>query len=231
VEAAWEAARAKAEATAAELRAISDVPARMAAFVELAARDGTDSTAQTGGDLGFFSRGDMVPEFAGPLFDTEGLKQGDIIGPVRTQFGWHVIMFDEARAPLADRLAAVEAALAAPDADFASVARELSDGPTAEQGGDIGWQVTERLDDLARMAVTVLDVGGHSQAIDGERGYTFYQKLEEATRPLDPDQAARIAQTAFADWYDEQRFQAEDEGRINIDDSVYSETEGVSLDG
>jgi parvulin-like peptidyl-prolyl isomerase len=203
----------------------------MTAFAELAARDGTDSTAQTGGDLGFFARGDMVAEFADPLFDTPDLAQGDIIGPVRTQFGWHVIMFDEARAPLADRLATVEAALAEPGADFATIARELSDGPTAEQGGEIGWQVTERLDDLTRMAVTVIDVGAHSQAIDDERGYAFYQKLEEATRPIDPDQAARIAQTAFADWYDERRFQAEDEGRIHIDDSVYGEAEGVSLDG
>ena len=81
------------------------------------------------------------------------------------------------------------------------------------------------------MAVTVIDVGAHSQAIDEERGYVFYQKLEEAARPIDPDQAARIAQTAFADWYDERRFQAEDEGRIHIDDSVYGEAEGVSLDG
>jgi parvulin-like peptidyl-prolyl isomerase len=203
----------------------------MEAFAERARRDGTDATAQRGGDLGFFERGDMVPEFAGALFDAEGLQEGDIIGPVRSEFGWHVIMYVASRAPLADRLAVVETALAEPGADFAEVARELSDGSTAQQGGEIGWRVVDQLEDLVRMSVTVLDIGEHSQATEGERGYTFYQKLEEATRPLDPDQVARVSATAFADWYDEQRFAAEDEGRISIDDSVYSETEGVTLDG
>jgi parvulin-like peptidyl-prolyl isomerase len=221
----------KAEATAAELLAIEDVAARIEAFAELARRDGTDATAERGGDLGFFSRGDMVPEFADPLFDTEGLQRGDIIGPVRSEFGWHVVMFDQRRPPLADRLAAVEEALAEPDADFAAVAREHSDGPTADQGGEVGWRVVDQLDDLVRMAVTVLDDGQHSQAIDGERGYTFYQKLEQAERPLDPTDVARISATAFEDWYSELRFEADDAGRISIDDSVYGETEGVTLDG
>jgi parvulin-like peptidyl-prolyl isomerase len=207
------------------------VDARIERFAELARRDGTDATAQRGGDLGYFSRGDMVPEFADPLFDGEGLERGDIIGPVRSQFGWHVVMFDDRRPPLADRLAAVEEALAAPDADFAAIARESSDGPTADQGGEVGWRVVDQLDDLVRMAVTVLDVGEHSQAIDGERGYTFYQKLEEASRPLDPEQVTRISATAFGDWYDERRFDAEDAGRITIDDSVYGETDGVTLGG
>jgi hypothetical protein len=77
----------------------------------------------------------------------------------------------------------------------------------------------------------VLDDGQHSQAIDGERGYTFYQKLEQAERPLDPTDVARISATAFEDWYSELRFEADDAGRISIDDSVYGETEGVTLDG
>jgi hypothetical protein len=197
-QAAWDAAEARAVTTAAEMRAIPDVAARMAAFAERARQDGTDATAERGGDLGFFERADMVPEFADALFDAEGLQQGDIVGPVRTDFGWHVILFDERRAPLAERLAAVEEALAAPDADFAALAREHSDGPTAEQGGEMGWRVLDQLDDLTKMAVTVLGIGEHSQAIDGDRGWTFYQKLEEASRPMDADQAARIAPTAFS---------------------------------
>ena len=66
----------KAEATAAELRAIADVPERMAAFAARAAQDGTDSTAQTGGDLGFFSRADMVPEFADAALRCRGPSAG-----------------------------------------------------------------------------------------------------------------------------------------------------------
>ncbi len=47
---------------------------------------------ETGGDLGFFSKDRMVPEFADAAF---AQKPGDITGPVRTQFGWHVIKVEE----------------------------------------------------------------------------------------------------------------------------------------
>jgi peptidyl-prolyl cis-trans isomerase C len=45
--------------------------------------------AQQGGDLGFFKKDDMVPEFANAAF---GLKDNEVSpNPVKTQFGWHVI--------------------------------------------------------------------------------------------------------------------------------------------
>jgi len=43
---------------------------------------------ESGGDLGFFSKDRMVPEFSEVAF---AQKPGDISKPVRTQFGWHVI--------------------------------------------------------------------------------------------------------------------------------------------
>lgn len=46
----------------------------------------------SGGELGFFSKDRMVPEFAEASFT---LKPGTIGGPVRTQFGWHVIKVEE----------------------------------------------------------------------------------------------------------------------------------------
>ena len=43
------------------------------------------------------------------------------------------------------------------------------------------------------------------------------------SNPLADEDAARVAQTAFIDWYDELYSAAEDEGRISIDDSVFGE--------
>jgi peptidyl-prolyl cis-trans isomerase C len=47
-----------------------------------------------GGDLGFFSKEQMVPEFSDTAFN---LEKGKISGPVKTQFGWHVIKTEETR--------------------------------------------------------------------------------------------------------------------------------------
>ena len=200
------------------------MPARLEAFAARAQAESDDTgSGANGGDLGFFKRTDMVPEFADAIFDAQDPQQGDIIGPVRSQFGWHVILFDEARGTMAERLAAVEAALSADGADFATVARELSDGPTAPEGGEIGWQVTEDLDDVAQLALTAIDVGDRTEPVAEQRGYAIYLKEEEATRPLDPADATVKARTAFDDWYQEQRTAAEDAGDISIDGSVYDQ--------
>ncbi|HZD24664.1 MAG TPA: peptidylprolyl isomerase, partial [Alphaproteobacteria bacterium] len=63
-------------------------------FAELAKSESTGPSGKQGGDLGFFKRGDMVPEFSDVAFS---LKPGEVSQPVQTQFGWHVIKVEERR--------------------------------------------------------------------------------------------------------------------------------------
>lgn len=66
-------------------------------FAKLAADNSIDPSGKdNGGDLGFFRKADMVPEFSEAAF---ALKEGQTADrPVKSQFGWHVIRVDKVRA-------------------------------------------------------------------------------------------------------------------------------------
>lgn len=51
-------------------------------------------TKDEGGDLGYFARGQMVPQFEEAAFK---LKKGDVSLPVQSQFGWHLIKLEDRR--------------------------------------------------------------------------------------------------------------------------------------
>ena len=90
-------------------RLAKDVRASPARFAELAKANSDDpGSAAQGGDLGTFARGSMVKAFEDAVF---AAKAGDIVGPVETEFGYHVIRvtgidagrtrsFDEVRAEI-----------------------------------------------------------------------------------------------------------------------------------
>ncbi|MEM6824024.1 MAG: peptidylprolyl isomerase [Pseudomonadota bacterium] len=63
-------------------------------FGELARENSTGPSGPNGGDLGWFSKGMMVPEFEAAVI---ALEPGAISQPVQTQFGWHVIQLNEIR--------------------------------------------------------------------------------------------------------------------------------------
>ncbi|SIS54115.1 peptidylprolyl isomerase [Insolitispirillum peregrinum] len=67
-----------------------------ASFEDLAKSDSKDDgSGKRGGDLGYFSKSAMVPEFAEAAF---AMKPGDVSDkPVKTQFGWHIIKVEDRR--------------------------------------------------------------------------------------------------------------------------------------
>ena len=63
-------------------------------FAELAAEYSTDPSAQDGGNLGYFTVGDMVPEFEEKAYSME---VGEISEPVASDFGFHIIKVNDKR--------------------------------------------------------------------------------------------------------------------------------------
>ena len=58
-------------------------------FEDLAKRFSKCPSKSKGGNLGWFGKGDMVPEFETAAF---AAKKGEVVGPVKTQFGYHLIL-------------------------------------------------------------------------------------------------------------------------------------------
>jgi peptidyl-prolyl cis-trans isomerase C len=78
-----------------EAKAVEEELKKGADFAELAKKKSKDPGASDGGDLGFFTKEQMVPEFSAAAF---ALEPGKISDPIKTQFGWHIIKVEEKRA-------------------------------------------------------------------------------------------------------------------------------------
>jgi parvulin-like peptidyl-prolyl isomerase len=63
-------------------------------FAHVARKNSLCPSGAEGGDLGFFGRGRMVPEFEEAAFS---LPVGQVSEPVKTQFGWHLIVVTDQR--------------------------------------------------------------------------------------------------------------------------------------
>ena len=133
-----------------------------ASFEEMAKKNSQDGSASKGGDLGWLKRTQLVKEFADAAF---ALKVGEIGGPVRTQFGYHLILvedkkpdkvnpFDEVKDEikaliLAGKPELIERAeteanqiydmLKADPSSFDRLAQQRSDAPSRSRNGDLGF--------------------------------------------------------------------------------------------
>ena len=190
-------------------------------FAELAKKRSEGSSSSDGGDLGFFKRGTMVPEFERVAFN---LKTGEVSEPVRTQFGWHVLKLEEIRKlgmkPLAEVRPEIEDRLRRAQAEQLTYAVH-GDAPHRRRGGEedlSGAPAAGR----PRVGISLGDPSGigpeivaRALAHPGVRralvpvvfgdGPTFerlpgLRRLPpvEARAPLPPDGPARVAVTELA---------------------------------
>ena len=161
-------------ATEAEALEIKQLLADGADFAELARTRSLDEKAHgNGGDLGFFSRGATVGTFEEAAFNAE---PGELIGPVETEFGYHILQVTDQRFALR-----LERLVVATDADaetaitrlqagepVADLVAELSVSPQTD--GDLGFMTQADLPESIASQVfeaNVGDVVGPFQTSDG----------------------------------------------------------------
>ncbi|HXR26553.1 MAG TPA: peptidylprolyl isomerase [Candidatus Baltobacteraceae bacterium] len=201
---AWAAAEAKANATAAKLRAITDLSTRRAQFQAIAKTDSDDTgSATAGGELGFQTEDSFVPEFGGAIFNGTH-TYGEIIGPIKSEYGYHVIFWEALHAPAATRINDLANQLKQhqPGVTFQALAVADSDAPDASQGGDMGWIAKGQSADYhTEEALFGLQPGGVSSPVDLSDGFYLYSISAIAQRPPFGAQVSSIRANAFTDWY------------------------------
>ncbi|TKB46924.1 peptidylprolyl isomerase SurA [Thalassotalea mangrovi] len=166
-------------------------------FKKIAIASSSAPTALEGGDLGWRSINEMPTLFA-ELVD--GKDKGDVFGPVRTGLGFNIIKImdirgkqmvevtevksrhilikpsiilseEKAEQMLLDMLAQIEAG----EADFDTLAREHSEGPTATRGGDLGWADPNSYDPAFKNALATLDVDEYHKPFRSSFGWHLVQ--------------------------------------------------------
>jgi len=173
------------------------------------ARDKSDEAASqgdtgTGGKLGWVdSSTNFVQEFKDAVLKP-GLKAGDILKPFKSDFGWHVVQIMYTQSDQAE-MTELKNKIAG-GADFATIARDFSDGNEAGKGGDKGWVAQGLIDARLLRAIDAAPVGGLSEIVDIKNGGEFlYKVLAERTQKPDAEQADTIKTRAFQNWYGEKK--------------------------
>lgn len=174
-------------------------------FSTLAAKYSEDPTAKTGGDLGFFQKGELDPEFEKAAFS---LKAGEISGVVQSQFGFHLIKLEEKKG---DQIRARHILLIAKPsekdlsivknkadslyqaikngADFGELANKFSqDEESRVQNGDLGWFPVAQLEPVFQETLKELKVGEYSPPVESRFGLHIFKLVEKKeSRKISPE--------------------------------------------
>jgi parvulin-like peptidyl-prolyl isomerase len=193
----WNQAKADADAAYAKLQAD---PTQ---FDAIARAESDEQSAQgptgSGGELGAYVSADSsyVATFSGPILAAKP-TDGQILAPIKTEFGYHVVQVLNHAPDLAKIKTQVDGG-----ADFAKLARDFSEGPEASRGGELGWIARGQLQAELGTAIFAAAIGETSDVvtIEEEGSYLFHIAAEEERTP-EGRQLEEIRARAFADWYE-----------------------------
>jgi len=183
--------REKAESILAQAKAGED-------FSKLAETYSDDPTKQRGGDLGFFEKGDLLPEFEKEIFP---LSPG-AMKVVKTSLGYHIVKIEDKRGEkihashillktepskedsnLVKQKADSLYQLLGAGEDFGELAKKFSDDEDSKkQGGDLGWYPVEQLPEGLKAAVRNLPPGEISGPTLSEYGWHLLNIKEKKER-------------------------------------------------
>lgn len=195
---AWAAAEAEAQDAHARIEADPEL------FDSVARSESDEGSALgvtgTGGKLPYFDSASGVdPDFLAAVLEP-GLEAGDLLDPVKSSFGWHVIQVMY-RPPDIDQMNKLKAQAEAGE-DFATLARDNSYDDSAGSGGDIGWIARGQLDSALIDAIFATAIGEVSEVVTVEDdGLYLFKVLEEEVRTPEGRQLEELRSTAFDDWY------------------------------
>lgn len=216
---AWNTALQDANTALAQLKSTAAADLE-STFSTLASQLSDDPTKSQGGDVGWMNK-DLAPAAISNALWGSDHQKDDIIGPIRSDEGYYILLFQKKRAALADRIKAVQDALAQPGADFAAVSNQLDESTDRLPGGDLGWWYQDELlqqtgDSTFTDAIFALSVGQVSDPLQFGNGQYFIKILERTPRAYDADQAASVRASAFSSWYQPQLSTAENTGNVSI---------------
>ena len=211
---AWAAAEAEANAAYEKIAAGTSMES-------LADESDDVGSGKEGGLLGWAAKGSYVPAFETAVW-ADGLQVGDLLGPIKTEFGFHVMQFEGRRVGMTLRMELLAKELAGASVDFDARATEALKEFEGMTTDSLGFTSRYSLNAQIGSAAWLLAAGEVSsvQALNGQMVIFKINAIEE--RDLTEEQKVTIKTSGYLVWLDTYRQTAE----IAIDGSVVQEAGG-----
>jgi len=211
---AWAAAEAEAKAAYEKI-------AGGASMASLADQSDDTGSGANGGLLGWAAKGSYVPAFEDAVW-ADGLQVGDLLGPIKTEFGYHVMQFEGRRDGMTLRMEILAQELAGASVDFdaraAEALKEFEGMTTDNLGFTSRYSLNAQIGSAAWLLAA--DEVSSVQTLNSQMVIFKINAIEE--RALTEEQKATIKTSGYLVWLDTYRQTAE----IAIDGSVVQEAGG-----